>query len=178
MEEQRLDMRVHDEKNEKMFAESRRSAQVCFRLNHTNPDAPEYRQLLDELFDGLDETSYAAPPINVNRGKNVKIGKNVFINNNLTCMSLGEVTIEDNVMIAPNVTILTNNHDLEDHQVLTYKPIHIRENAWIGAGAFILPGVTIGKNAVVGAASVVTKDIPDNCVAVGSPAKIIRKIHK
>ena len=93
-------------------------------------------------------------------------------------MSRGGVTIEDDAMIAANVQILTNNHDPYDRQILTCKPVLIGKGAWIGAGATILPGVRVGKYAIVGAASVVTHDVPDFAVAVGSPARVIKTLDK
>ncbi len=106
----------------------------------------------------------------------MKIGKRVFINSNLLAMARGGITIEDDVQIAANVQLLSNNHDIYDRQVLTCKPILIKEGVWIGAGASILPGICIGKHAIVGAASVVTKDVPDYAVVVGNPAKIIKML--
>ena len=103
---------------------------------------------------------------------NVK--KGVFINSNLLAMARGGITIEDGAQIAANVQLISNNHDSYDLAVLTCKPVLIKKAAWIGAGATILPGVSVGKHAVVGAASVVTKDVPDYAVAVGNPAKVIK----
>lgn len=88
----------------------------------------------------------------------------------------GGIDIDEGVQIAPRVNIVTVNHDLHDKMIVICKPVHIKKNAWIGANATILPGVTIGENSVVGAASVVTKDVPDNVVVVGNPAKVIKKI--
>ena len=89
-------------------------------------------------------------------------------------MVAGGITIEDKVLIAENVKLISNNHDPYKRDILTCKPIHIKEGAWVGAGATILPGVTVGKYAIVGSDSVVTKDIPDYVVAVGIPAKVIK----
>ena len=91
-------------------------------------------------------------------------------------MSAGGITIEDGAMIAANVQLISNNHDLYERQVITCKPVHIGKNAWVGAGATILPGVTIGDNAVVGAGSVVTKDVEANTIVAGNPAKLIKII--
>lgn len=91
-------------------------------------------------------------------------------------MAAGGIIIEDDVMIAANAQLITNNHDLDNRLIITCKPIRICKKAWIGAGATILPGVTIGENAVVGAAGVVTKDVPANAVAVGNPERIVRRI--
>ena len=108
----------------------------------------------------------------------MKIGKNVFINSNMLAMARGGITIEDGVQIAGNVQLLSNNHDPYDLAVLTCKPVVIKEAAWIGAGSTILPGVCVGRHAIVGAASVVTKDVPDYAVVVGNPAKVIRMLDK
>ena len=91
-------------------------------------------------------------------------------------MSAGGITIDDGVMIAANVQLISNNHDLYERQVITCKPVHIGKNAWIGAGATILPGVTVSDNAVVGAASVVTKDVAPDTIVAGNPAKLIKAI--
>lgn len=96
--------------------------------------------------------------------------------NNCLMMSRGGITIDDDVMVAANVQLISNNHDLYDHQILTCKPVHLKHNCWIGAGATILPGVTVGENAVVAAGAVVTKDVEANTVVGGNPAKLIKKI--
>ena len=104
------------------------------------------------------------------------MGDRVFINSNLLAMARGGITIEDDVQIAANVQLLSNNHDPYDRQVLTCRPVRICKGAWIGAGASILPGVTVGRHAIVGAASVVTHDVGDYEVVAGNPAKCIRKL--
>ena len=104
------------------------------------------------------------------------MGKNIFINNNLKCVARGGITIEDGVMIAPGVTILTVNHDLKDHYVLIPIPVTIKKNAWIGANVTICPGVEIGEGAVIGAGAVVTKDVEPYTVVAGVPAKFIKNI--
>ena len=93
-------------------------------------------------------------------------------------MARGGITIEDDVQIAANVQLISNNHDPYDRQVLTCKPVLIKKGAWIGAGASIMPGICVGKHAIVGAASVVTHDVPDYAVAVGNPAKVIKMLDK
>ena len=155
----------------------KRNAEIIFRLNHTMPMSDEYQALLRELFgDNLGEGSSVMSPIQGVCFENVKIGKNVFINSNLLAMARGGVVIEDDVQIAANVQLLTNNHDPYDRAVLICKPILIKKGAWIGAGATILPGVCVGKHSIVGAASVVTKDVPDYAVVVGNPAKVVKTL--
>lgn len=159
------------------MVQGQRMMQLMFRLNHTEPMTEEYAEILKELFgDRLGEGSYVAAPISGAAFDQVVIGKNVYINSNALLMARGGITIEDNVMIAANAQIISNNHDLYDLQILTCKPVVIKESAWIGAGATILPGVCIGKHAIVGAASVVTKDVPDYAVVVGSPAKVVKEL--
>ena len=115
-------------------------------------------------------------PLYINYGKNTKIGKNVFINFDCVFLDLGGITIEDDVFIAPKVSLLSEGHpvDPSERHSLIPGPIHIRKNAWIGAGAIILPGVTIGENAVVAAGAVVSKDVPANTVVGGTPAKHLK----
>lgn len=114
------------------------------------------------------------PPMQIDMGKNVKIGRHVFINHGLTIMARGGVDIGADVMIGPGVSLLTANHDLNDHQVLLCGKITIKKNAWIGAKAMILPGVTVGENAVVAGGAVVTKDVEANTVVGGNPARVLK----
>ena len=102
----------------------------------------------------------------------------VFVNSNLLAMARGGITIGDHARIAANVQLLSNNHDPYDLDVLTCKPVEIGAYAWLGAGVTVLPGVRVGRHAVVGAASVVTKDVPDYAVAVGNPARVIKMLDK
>lgn len=170
--EVRVDMRVP---NPEGHAEMLRTTKVMFNLNHTMPFTDEYNKLLKELFgDNLGENSYVSAPISGACVSTMKIGNDVFINSNLLAMARGGITIEDGVQIAANVQLISNNHDPYDLSILTCKPVLIKKAAWIGAGATILPGVCVGKHAIVGAASVVTKDVPDYAVVVGNPAKVIK----
>lgn len=126
----------------------------------------------------IDESVTIFTPLHINYGKHTKIGKNVFINFDCVFLDLGGITIEDNVLIAPKVSLLSEGHPLNpnERQSLIPKHIHIKKNAWIGANSTILQGVTIGENSVVAAGSVVSKDVPDNAVVGGIPAKIIKEI--
>ena len=173
MEETRIDLRMQsfERKNESV-----RSTQLCFKINNTMPNTPECDKLIKELFPDLGEDSKIMPPIQVNLANQVHIGNRVSIMYNLLCMSAGGITIDDDVMIAANVSLISNNHDFNERQIITCKPIHIKRNVWIGANATILPGVTIGENAVIAAGAVVSKDVPDNVVVGGVPAKVIKKL--
>jgi len=154
-------------------------AEIVFKLNHTLPNSEEYNELIKQLFgDNIGENSTVMAPIAGAAFDHIKIGNNVYINSNSLLMARGGITIEDDVMLAANVQLLSNNHDEYDRQVLSCKPIHIKRGAWIGAGASILPGVTIGKYAIVGAGAIVTKDVGDYEVAVGVPAKIVKTLDK
>lgn len=139
----------------------------------------ETRKILSEITGtAIDETVAIFPPVYINYGKHLSIGKNVFVNFNCTFLTLGGIVIEDNVLIGPAVKILSEGHPLSpaERQSLIPGKIHIKQNAWIGAGATILPGISIGENAVVAAGAVVTKDVPANTVVAGIPAKIIKSI--
>lgn len=175
-EEIRVDIRKTDPQDRK---EGQRCAKLLFQLNHTMPYTEEYSAILRELFgENLGEGSIINPPLSGACVSSMKIGKHVLINSNLLAMARGGITIEDHAMIAANVQLISNNHDPYDLMVLPCKPVLIKESAWIGAGATILPGVCIGKHAVVGACSVVTKDVPDYAVAVGNPARVIKMLDK
>ena len=174
--ETRVDMRIMDEAGR---AEAMRTEPLLYRLNHMMRFDPEYPVVLKEIFgDNLGEGSFIVAPVSGACISTVKIGRGVFINTNCLLMARGGITIEDGVQIAANVQLLSNNHDPYDLRTLLCKPVLIREGAWIGAGATILPGVCVGKHAVIGAASVVTKDVPDYAVAVGNPARVIRMLDE
>lgn len=143
-------------------------------------DPAEVRNFLSQITaTEIDENTAVFTPLYINYGKNTKIGKNVFINFDCVFLDLGGITIEDNVQIAPKVSLLSEGHPIaaKDRQSLVPGHIHIKRNAWIGANATILAGVTIGENAVVAAGAVVSKDVPDNCVFGGIPAKMLKQIE-
>ena len=149
-------------------------------LLNNSSDPAEVRELLSQITGSkIDESVDVFTPLYINYGKNTKIGKNVFINFDCVFLDLGGITIEDGVLIAPKVSLLSEGHSLspEERHSLVPGHIHIKKNAWIGAGATILPGVTVGENAVVAAGAVVSKDVPDNTVVGGIPAKIMKSIN-
>ena len=163
---------------EEVHGEIDRCRHICFKINSTDPDEKEsIRKLENDLFEGrLDPSSFLTPPFQIDSAKSVFIGKNVFANHGLTVMSVGTITIEDGVMMGPEVAMLTVNHEPKNIRMIKTKEIVIKKNAWIGARVSILPGVTIGENAIVGTGSIVTKDIPANSIAVGNPARVIKSI--
>jgi len=155
-----------------------RSHELCLKISSKKPTDPDYKSLLEELFQHeIDDSVAIVSPFYCDCGCRMTLGKNIIINKGATILSPGRVEIEDNVLIGPDVKIVTVNHDLHDrHNLLHFGKVTIKENAWICMGAIICPGVTIGKNAVVAAGAVVTKDVPDNVVVGGNPARFIKKI--
>ena len=174
MDFKRVDMR---DMTEEEMVQAMRENELVFKLNHTLPRSDEYNEIMNELFD-LGENSVVMAPVAGAALENVKIGNNVFINSNSLLMARGGIKIEDDVMLAANVQLLSNNHDEYDRQILTCKEIHIKKGAWIGAGVSILPGVTVGKYAIIGAGAIVTKDVGDYEVAVGVPAKVVKTLDR
>lgn len=162
----------------KLRESSYAARELLVRMNNSK-DTEEIRDLLSQITGTeIDESTAVFTPLYINYGKHTKIGKNVFINFDCTFLDLGGITIEENVLIAPKVSLLSEGHPVspENRQSLVPGHIHIKKNAWIGANATILPGVTIGENAVVAAGAVVSKDVSDNTVVGGIPAKFIKSI--
>lgn len=155
--------------------EMMRARTLCAKANNLLPNDSSYVKYLEELFNrSLDDVRILTPFI-CDFGNRVKFGKGVFINHSAILSASGGIEFEDGVSVAPGVRIATINHDFnERHTKYTYGKVTIKKNAWIGMNVTICPGVTIGKYAVIGAGSVVTKDIPDYGVAVGVPAKVIK----
>jgi acetyltransferase-like isoleucine patch superfamily enzyme len=152
-----------------------RDEQLLFEFNHAKPFTKEFYRLMDELFyHQIGETSIVSTQLTVVAPQNVKIGNSVYIMNGCLLMASGGIIIEDYALVAAHAKIITNDHDPYFRPALTCKPVVIKEGAWIGAGAAIMKGVTIGKYAIIGSNSVVTKDVPDYAVAVGIPAKVIK----
>ena len=160
------------------MTEGIRQAQVLFKLNHTMPYTDEYNALVAELFgENIGNGVRVMPGLTGVCFDKVKLADNVLVMNNCLMMGRGGITVDEGAMIAANVQLISNNHDLHDRQILLCKPVHLCKNAWIGAGATILPGVTVGENAVVAAGAVVTKDVAPNTIVGGNPAKFIKEIQ-
>lgn len=155
-----------------------------YLFNQTRPLEQEKRQqMMKEMFASVGEGCYIEPPFHANfGGHHVHLGNYVYANFNLTCVDDTHIYIGDNTMIGPNVTLATAGHPILPHlREKGYQfnlPIHIGKNCWLGAGVIVLPGVNIGDNSVIGAGSIVTKDILSNVVAYGSPCKVVREISK
>ena len=163
---------------EEGLAEIVRSHDLSLKISAKRPTDPDYRDLLCELFQAqIDPSVSIVSPFYCDNGCRVKLGKNITINKGVTLLSAGIIDIEDGVLIGPDVRIATVNHDLEDrHHKFYFKKVTIKKNAWICIGAILCPGVTIGENSVVAAGAVVTKDVPDNTVVGGNPAKIFKHL--
>lgn len=174
MEEIRIDV---TKQTPQELALATEHAQLIFRFNHTMPGTPEYDELMHRIFPTMGQGSRVGTPLTAVRPHKVRIGRNVVVMPGCLMMSAGGITIEDGAMIAANVQLISNNHDLYERQVITCKPVHIGRHAWVGAGATILPGVTVGENAVVGAGSVVTKDVEADTIVAGNPARFIKRIQ-
>ena len=173
-EEKRIDFREMAKAKKEMEVYIR-DTQINHKFNQATPYTDEWYSLAKELFHGqVGENTLIFGQLTAVLPKNVTIGSGCTIMDGCVMMGAGGITIENNVLIGAQVKLISNNHDIYDRPVLTVKPVLIKEGAWIGAGVSILPGVTVGKYAVVGTNSVVTKDIPDYAVAVGIPAKIIK----
>jgi len=164
-----------------MLANVKRAMAITARMNRlTFNDAEEVRALFSELIGKkVDEGFVLIPPFYSAGGDEIRVGQNVFINQNCTFYDLGGLDIADDVMIGPNVSLITAGHPLEPLQrraATIGQPIVIERNAWIAAGVTIVGGVTVGENSVVAAGSVVTRDVPPNTLVAGNPARVIRSI--
>ena len=170
--------------DEEIMKEQVKCLERLYEFNMTRPTEMKKRQeLLCEMFAEIGENCYIEPPLHANwGGHHVHFGKNVYANFNLTLVDDTYIYVGDCTMIGPNVIIATGGHpilpELREKGYQYNASIHIGKNCWIGAGAIIVPGITIGDNTVVGAGGVVTKDLPANVVAVGNPCKVLRKINE
>jgi acetyltransferase-like isoleucine patch superfamily enzyme len=148
---------------------------------NASTDVASIRERLSQIIDSpIDESTTIFVPFHTNFGKHIVLGKNVFINHGCSFLDLGGIIIEDDALIGPKVCIITENHPIHpsNRKSLDLKAVLIRRNAWIGANSTILPGVTVGENAIVAAGSVVTKDVEANTIVGGVPAKKIKDIDK
>lgn len=172
-------IRLDDPQYPKVLAVVARTLQLSAALN-TSTDIDQIRERLSEIFGyPLEESTTVFAPFYTNFGRFTRIGKNVFINHACSFLDMGGITLEDQVLLGPKVNLITENHPVDptDRRALICKPIVIKRNAWIGAAATILPGVTIGENAIVAAGAVVSKDVSANTVVGGVPAKFIKIIR-
>lgn len=171
----------YDAFDEVLVQGRKRAQQLMHMYNHLSPEQTEERdKIIRKLLGKYKNNIIIEQSFHCDYGSNIEIGDNFYSNFNLTILDCAKVTIGDNCMFGPNASIFTAGHPVHHELRNTYVeyalPITIGNNCWIGGGTVINPGVTIGSNVVIGSGSVVTKDIPDNVIAAGSPAKVIRYI--
>lgn len=173
---------IYDPNDGDIMDEQIKCLEKMYDFNATRPSELKKREaLLKEMLGSVGEGCYIEPPFHSNwGGKHVHFGNYVYANFCLTCVDDADIYIGDRVMFGPNVTLATANHpinpELREKAFQYNREVHIGNNVWIGANTVVVPGVTIGDNSVIGAGSVVTKDIPANVVAVGNPCKVLREI--
>ncbi len=169
--------------NEELQKEREKAKDLCYEYNQIKPsNQEEKRKIMKQLLGSTKEHFLIEQPFMCDYGYNIEIGENFYANHNLIILDGNQVKFGDNVFIAPNCAFYTAGHPLDAEQRnkgFEYaKPIEVGNSVWIGGNVVVLPGVKIGDHCVIGAGSVVTKDIPDNSVAVGNPCKVIRKIDE
>ena len=171
-------IRNDDPQMQEVWKKVAKTIRLASALN-SSTSIDETRDRLSEITGKqIDSSTTVFVPFYTNFGLHIKIGKNLFINHACSFLDLGGITIEDDVFIGPRANLTTENHPINPSQrkSLVLNSILIKRNAWIGAGATILPGVTIGENSIIAAGAVVTKDVPANTIAGGIPAKVIKSI--
>lgn len=173
---------VYDTCDPEIMELQRPFQQKIWEFNQLTPfEADKKEELMKELFAECGDYCYIELPFHASwGGAHIHFGTGIYVNTNVTMIDDGHIYIGNRVLIGPGVTIATANHPLNPLlrrvEMQYVRDVHIGENSWIGAGAIILPGVHIGKNTVIGAGAVVTRDIPDNVLAVGNPAHVVREI--
>jgi maltose O-acetyltransferase len=160
----------------------RQRAKELLRLYNRSEAAPERQTILQQLLGQIGQNCTIEPPFYCSYGQNIHIGDHVYLNVLCTILDCNEVRIGDHVIIGPGIQIYTAAHDLQAEARIqgweVAKPIVIEDKVWLGGSAILLPGVTIGRNAVVGAGAVVSRDVPANTVVAGNPARVIREIEQ
>lgn len=169
--------------DEEVSARKENALRLCKKLNSIDPsNVDEQNKVAKELFEEVKGKVYIQPNFNCDSGKNISVGKDFLTNYNVTILDIAKVCIGDYCMIGPNTLITTVGHPLtargRREKKAKGEPVNIGNDVWIGGNCSILPGVTIGNNVVVAAGAVVTKNVPDNCVVGGVPAKIIKKLEE
>lgn len=175
---------IYNPGDEEIMKEQFQYQDKLWEFNKLKPSQIEEKiKYMKEVFAECGEQCYIELPFHANwGGHHVHFGNRIYANSNLTIVDDGHVYVGDNVMFGPNVTIATAGHPIDPTLRIKglqfNKDVYIAENVWIGAGVIILPGVHIGKNTIIGGGSIVTKDIPDNVIAVGNPCRVLREISE
>lgn len=172
---------LYNHYDRQLTTERKEIAEKVFTYNGTR-ELDKQQELLSTMLGKVGNNVEIKIPFMCDYGYNIEIGDNVFINYNCTMLDCNKIKIGNNVLIAPNVQFYAATHPVEyeirlQELEMAY-PIIVEDNVWIGGGAIICPGVKIGRNTVIGAGSVVVKDIPANCVAVGNPCKVIKRLEE
>ena len=176
--------KLYDPNDELIAKKQRECMELLYDYNATRPSEGEKRkELLKKMLAEIGEGCYIEPPFHANwAGRYIHFGNGVYANFGLTCVDDTHIYIGDKTMFGPNVVLATANHpilpELREKAYQYNKEIHIGKNCWLGAGVFVVPGISIGDNSVIGAGSVVTRDIPDNVLAVGNPCRVLREISE
>ncbi len=177
-----IEGKIYDPMDPEITSEQKIYQEKVYEFNQLKPyESEEKQKYMHEVFAECGENCYIELPFHANwGGHHLHLGSGVYMNFNMTMVDDGNIYIGNKVMFGPNVTIITGTHpvnpSLREKGLQYNKDIYIEDNAWIGSGVTILPGVKIGKNSVIAAGSMVTKDIPENVVAAGIPCKVMRKI--
>ena len=170
----------YDYTNDEGNASNVKARQLCARLQTMTLEDKDYRKVMEELIPGIPASTIVNPPFLCDHGHGIRLGENVFINYNATMLDGGMISIGDNCQIGPNCQLVTPNHPIDYKErrkpIERCLPITIGNDCWLGAGVIVCPGVTIGDRCVIGAGSVVVKDIPSDSMAVGNPARVIKKL--
>ena len=180
--ERMLAGRLYSANDPELKAERQRARKLVYRFNQLSPDQRDQQSgLLQELFDVPSGDVYVEAPLRVDYGKNTHLGRNFYANYDCIILDIAPVTIGDNVLFGPRVSVLTAGHpidkDVRNAELEFGKPITIGNNVWAGGSVTICPGVTIGDNVIIGAGAVVTRDVPANMVVAGVPACPLRQIN-
>lgn len=175
--------KLYDPNDDSVMEEQMVCLDRLYDFNQTRPSEMDKRNaIMKEMMGDVGKDCYIEPPFHANwGGKHVHFGDGVYVNFGLTCVDDTHIYVGSHTLFGPNVVLATAGHpmlpELRKHGIQYNMPIHIGENCWLGAGVIVVPGVTIGDNVVIGASSVVTKDIPSNSVAMGTPCRVVRQIN-
>ncbi len=176
--------KIYDPNDELIVKKQRECMELLYDYNATRPSEGQKRkELLKKMFAEVGKDCYIEPPFHANwAGRYIHFGNGVYANFGLTCVDDTHIYVGDKTMFGPNVVLATANHpilpELREKAYQYNKEIHIGRNCWLGAGVIVVPGISIGDNSVIGAGSVVTRDIPDNVLAVGNPCRVLREISE